>query len=195
VVLLAKRHRRKHARRGRRRRRRIVSLVFICILALAYDGAHTADFDPQEHSKETDSRGRTVGESKASDGLRYAGARSGVGRRVTERYETKVIRLYRWVQVQVVFLLQEHSKHQREMVITPKAKTSTSICTDGSAGPTPPRATPSAMAPRVPTYCSFDFYFLQMVRRLGVVAPLLTLCSCEWFVLLSCACACDLLIF
>jgi len=28
-----------------------------------------------------------------------------------------------------------------------------------------------------------------------VVAPLLALCSCEWFVLLWCACACDLLIF
>ena len=49
-------------------------------------------------SKETDSRGRTVAESKASDGVRYAGARIGVGRRVTERYETKGIRLYRWVQ-------------------------------------------------------------------------------------------------
>jgi hypothetical protein len=47
-------------------------------------------------SKETDSRGRTVAESKASDGVRYAGARSGVGRRVSERYETKVKRLYRW---------------------------------------------------------------------------------------------------
>ena len=27
-----------------------------------------------------------------------------------------------------------------------------------------------------------------------VVAPLLALCSCEWFVLLSCVCACDLFI-
>jgi len=35
-------------------------------------------------SKETDSRGRTVAESKASDGVRYADA--GVGRQVTERY-------------------------------------------------------------------------------------------------------------
>jgi len=73
-------------------------------------------------AKETDSRGRTVAKRKASDGVRHAGARSGVGRRVTERYETKVIRLYRWVQV--FFLLQEHSKHPREMVITPKASTS-----------------------------------------------------------------------
>jgi len=34
-------------------------------------------------------------------------------------------------------------------------------------------------------------------RLLSVVAPLplLALCSCEWFVLLSCACACDLFIF
>jgi len=30
---------------------------------------------------------------------------------------------------------------------------------------------------------------------LSVVAPLLALCSCEWFVLLQCACACDLLTF
>ena len=29
----------------------------------------------------------------------------------------------------------------------------------------------------------------------SVVAPLLALRSCEWFLLLSCACACDLLIF
>jgi len=29
---------------------------------------------------------------------------------------------------------------------------------------------------------------------LSVAAPLLALCSCEWFVLLSCACARDLLI-
>ena len=75
------------------------------------------------YPKETDSRGRTVAESKASDGVRYAGARSGVGCRVTERYETKIMRLYRWVQV--FFLLKEHSKHPREMVITPKASTST----------------------------------------------------------------------
>jgi len=40
----------------------------------------------------------------------------------------------------------------------------------------------------------FDF-LLHTVRLLSVVAPLLALCSCEWFVLLSCACACDLLIF
>ena len=73
--------------------------------------------------KETDPRGRTVAESKASDGVRYADARSGVGRRVTERGATKVIRLYRWVQV--FFLLQEHAKHPREMGITPKASTST----------------------------------------------------------------------
>jgi len=65
-------------------------------------------------SKETDSRGRTVDESKASDGVRYAD----VGRRVTERYETRVIRLYRWVKV--FFLLQEHAKHPREIVITLK---------------------------------------------------------------------------
>ena len=32
-------------------------------------------------SKETDSRGRTVAEGLSSDGVRYAGARSGVGRR------------------------------------------------------------------------------------------------------------------
>jgi len=55
--------------------------------------------------------------------------------------------------------------------------------------------------------CSVDnFSFLHYRsrrRRLGllsVVAPLLALCSCEWFVLLSfvllsCACACDLLLF
>jgi len=71
---------------------------------------------------ETDLRGRTVVESKASDGVQYAGARIGVGRQVTERYETKVIRVYRWVQV--FFLLQKHSKHPREMVITPKVSTS-----------------------------------------------------------------------
>jgi len=35
----------------------------------------------------------------------------------------------------------------------------------------------------------------RRLRLLSVVAPLLALCSCEWFVLLSCACACDLLIF
>jgi len=49
-------------------------------------------------------------------GPAHAGARSGVGRRVTERYETKVIRLYRWVQV--LFLLQERSQHRREMVVS-----------------------------------------------------------------------------
>ena len=40
----------------------------------------------------------------------------------------------------------------------------------------------------------------QRLRLVSVVAPLLALCSCEWFVLLSCvllscACVCDLLIF
>jgi len=40
----------------------------------------------QHNPESTDSRGRTVAESKASDGVRYAGARIGVGRRVTERY-------------------------------------------------------------------------------------------------------------
>jgi len=34
----------------------------------------------------------------------------------------------------------------------------------------------------------------RRLRLLSVVAPLLALCSCEQFVLLSCACACDLLI-
>jgi len=51
--------------------------------------------------------------------------RSGVGRRVTERCETKVIRLHRWVQI--FFLLQERSKHPREMVVTPKASTSSLV--------------------------------------------------------------------
>jgi len=35
----------------------------------------------------------------------------------------------------------------------------------------------------------------RRLRLLSVIAPLLALCSCEWFVLLSCACAYDLLIF
>ena len=39
----------------------------------------------------TPARGRIVAEGKASDGVRYAGARSGVGRRVSGRYETKAI--------------------------------------------------------------------------------------------------------
>ena len=53
-------------------------------------------------------------------GMRAHG--DGVGCRVTERYGTKVIRFYRWMQV--FFLLQEHSKHPREVVITPQASTS-----------------------------------------------------------------------
>jgi len=56
-------------------------------------------------SKETNSRGRTVAKSKASVGVRYAGAQSGVGRRVSEPYDTKGTRLYRWRRV--FFLLQE----------------------------------------------------------------------------------------
>jgi len=63
-------------------------------------------------SQETDSRGRTVAESKASDGVRYAGAQSDVGRRVTVRYATMVIRLYRWVQV--VVLLHERSNTRKK---------------------------------------------------------------------------------
>jgi len=63
-------------------------------------------------------------------GLKVRGSRASVletlltahRRHETERYKTKVTRLYRWEQV--FFLLQEHSKHSRQMVITPKASTS-----------------------------------------------------------------------
>ena len=55
----------------------------------------------------------------ASDGVRYAGARSSVGRWF--RIATK-LRL-EWYGGMVV-LLQQHSKHPRELVITPKAATS-----------------------------------------------------------------------
>jgi len=54
-----------------------------------------------------------------SDGVRYAGARSSVGRRF--RSVTKLrLELYGGV----FLLLQQRSKHPREMVITPKASTS-----------------------------------------------------------------------
>ena len=55
-----------------------------------------------------------------SDGIWYAGARSSVGRRV--RSVTK-LRL-EWYGG-VFLLLQQHSKHPREMIITPKASTLT----------------------------------------------------------------------
>ena len=55
----------------------------------------------------------------ASDGVRYAGAQSSVGRRF--RSATK-LRL-EWYGG-VFLLLQQRSKHPREMVITPKASTS-----------------------------------------------------------------------
>jgi len=55
----------------------------------------------------------------ASDGVRYAGARNSVGRRF--RSVTK-LRL-EWYGG-VFLLLQQHSKHPRETVITPKASTS-----------------------------------------------------------------------
>jgi len=55
----------------------------------------------------------------ASDGVRYAGARSSVGRRF--RSVTK-LRL-EWYGG-VFLLLQQRSKHPREIVITPKASTS-----------------------------------------------------------------------
>jgi len=67
---------------------------------------------------ETDLRGRTR-RGLASDGVRYADARSSVGRRV--RSVTK-LRL-EWYG-KVFLLLQQRSKHPREMVITPKASTS-----------------------------------------------------------------------
>ena len=41
-------------------------------------------------SKEIYSRGHTIAVDKASDGVRYEGARSGVGRRVSARYVTEV---------------------------------------------------------------------------------------------------------
>jgi len=59
----------------------------------------------------------------ASDGVRYAGARSSVGRRF--RSATK-LRL-EWYGG-VFLLLQQRSKHPREMVITPKASTSLVFC-------------------------------------------------------------------
>jgi len=55
----------------------------------------------------------------ASDGVRYAGARSSVGRRF--RSVTK-LRL-EWYGG-VFLLLQQRSKHPREIAITPKASTS-----------------------------------------------------------------------
>jgi len=57
----------------------------------------------------------------ASDGIRYADARSSVGRRF--RSATK-LRLYWYGGVFLLLLLQQRSKHPREMVITPKASTS-----------------------------------------------------------------------
>jgi len=99
--------------------------VYICrfIYIYIYMGPgveHSIVFGRSNETDETEWPHRC--REQASDGVRYAGARSGVGRRVTERYATKVIRSYRWVHV--FFLLQEHTKHPREMVVTPKASTS-----------------------------------------------------------------------
>ena len=57
----------------------------------------------------------------ASDGVRYADARSSVGRQF--RSATKQ-RLEWYGGVFLLLLLQQHSKHPREIVITPKASTS-----------------------------------------------------------------------
>ena len=62
----------------------------------------------------------------ASDGVRYADARSSVGRRF--RSATK-LRLEWYGGVFFLSLLQQRSKHPREMVITPKAATSL-FCTN-----------------------------------------------------------------
>jgi len=57
----------------------------------------------------------------ASDGVRYADARSSVGRRF--RSATK-LRLEWYGGVFLLLLLQQRSEHPREMGITPKASTS-----------------------------------------------------------------------
>jgi len=65
---------------------------------------------------------RVCGRGQASDGVRYADARSSVGR------EARSVTKLRFDPYGGVFLfLQERSKHVREMVITPKASTSTYV--------------------------------------------------------------------
>jgi len=90
----------------------------------------------------------------------------------------------------VFLLLQKHSKHPREMVITPKASTSHFRL---GGGLTPrARAVVRRRRPlRHPLFIDVDVLFYACCVHI----PLLSLCSCEWFVLLSCSCECDLLSF
>ena len=72
----------------------------------------------RSHPLETDSRGRTVAEGNASDGVRYVGARSGVAIGVRSVTKLRLDRSWR------VFLsLQERSETRTRNGFTPKAST------------------------------------------------------------------------
>jgi len=84
---------------------------------IAVPSSHSNDLDPrlQRNRLAWPHRRRKL----ASDGVRYADAQGSVGRKVRSVAKLRL----EWYG-RVVLLLQQRSKHLREMVITPKASTS-----------------------------------------------------------------------